>query len=57
MPISKKEHYKKSPTIDSIKQCIMMSYEQWDIDGENHFNEIDDHYKKMKQCLFDQLNK
>lgn len=57
MPISKKEHYKKSPTIDSIKQHIMMSYEQWDIDGENHFNEIDDHYKKMKQCLFEQLSK
>ena len=57
MPISKKEHYKNSPTIDSIKQRIMMSYDQWDIDGENHFNEIEDHYKKMRQCLFAQLSK
>ena len=55
MPFSKKEHYKKSPTIDSIKQRIMMSYDQWDIDGENHFNEIEDHYIKMKDCLLNQL--
>ncbi len=56
MPFSKKEHYKNSPTIDSLKQRIMMSYDQWDIDGDNHFNEIEDHYNKMKECLLNQLN-
>ena len=56
MPFSKKEHYKKSSTLDSIKQCIMMSYEQWDIDDENHFNAIKDHYEKMEQCILEQLN-
>ena len=38
MPAAKKDYYRKSPTIDSIKQWIMMNYEEWDIDGDNHFN-------------------
>ena len=57
MPAAKKDYYRKSPTIDSIKQWIMMNYEEWDIDGDNHSNEIEDHYKKMKDCLFSKLEK
>ena len=57
MPAAKKDYYRKSPTIDSIKQWIMMNYEEWDIDGDNHFNEIEDHYKQMKDCLFSKLEK
>ena len=40
MPAAKKEYYTGSPTIDSIKQRIMMEYEQWDTNGSNNINEI-----------------
>jgi len=45
MPNAKKEHYNKSPTIDSIKQRIMMEYEKWNIE------EIEEHGNKMKELL------
>jgi hypothetical protein len=41
MPIGKKEHYKASPTIDSLKQRLMMDETEWTK------NEIIDHGDKM----------
>ena len=35
----------------------MMNYSYWDIGGDNNFNEIEDHYKKMSDCLFEQISK
>lgn len=54
MPLAKKEHYAASEKIDSIKQRIMMAYEEWDERGimdTNKKNEIEDHYKKMVKVL------
>ncbi|MDR2408620.1 MAG: DUF262 domain-containing HNH endonuclease family protein [Bacteroidales bacterium] len=45
MPNAKKEHYNNSQTIDSIKQRIMMEYENWDI------NEIKEHGNRMKKVF------
>jgi len=51
MPAAKKDYYTGSPTIDSIKQRIMMEYEQWDTNGTNNYNEIEEHNKKMIEIL------
>jgi hypothetical protein len=51
MPKAKKDHYENNPTIDSIKQRIMMEYESWDIEGGNNINEIEEHGEKMKDIL------
>lgn len=51
MPAAKKDYYTGSPTIDSIKQRIMMEYEQWDTNGTNKYNEIEEHSKKMIEIL------
>ena len=51
LPIAKKEYYTGSRTIDSIKQRIMMEYEQWDTNGTNNINEIDEHSKMMTGIL------
>jgi hypothetical protein len=51
MPKAKKDHYQNSPTIDSIKQRIMMEYEQWDTNGSNNKNEIEEHGNKMTNIL------
>jgi len=51
MPAAKKDYYTGSPTIDSIKQRIMMEYEQWDTNGTNNINEIEKHNKKMIEIL------
>lgn len=54
MPLAKKEHYEQSEKIDSIKQRIMMAYDEWDEGGimdKNNINEISDHYEKMKNIL------
>lgn len=51
MPAAKKDYYTGSLTIDSIKQRIMMEYEQWDTNGSNNVNEIKDHYAKMVELL------
>ncbi len=51
LPSAKKDYYIKSESIDSIKQYIMMEYEEWDIDGDNKINEIEHHEKKMKSLL------
>ena len=51
MPAAKKDYYTGSPTIDSIKQRIMMEYDNWDTNGTNYFNEIEDHSKKMTEIL------
>ncbi len=51
MPTAKKDYYTGSPTIDSIKQRIMMEYEQWDTNGTNNYNEIEEHNKKMIEIL------
>ncbi len=51
MPAAKKDYYTGSPTIDSIKQRIMMEYEQWDTNGTNNYNEIEEHSKKMIEIL------
>jgi hypothetical protein len=51
MPAAKKDYYAGSPTIDSIKQRIMMEYEQWDTNGTNNHNEIEEHSKKMIEIL------
>lgn len=51
MPAAKKDYYTGSPTIDSIKQRIMMEYEQWDTNGTNNHNEIEEHSKKMNEIL------
>lgn len=45
MPSQKKEFYSGSPTIDSIKQRIMMEYDQWGA------KEIELHGKKMIEIL------
>ena len=45
MPAAKKEYYTGSPTIDSIKQRIMMEYEAWSI------KEIKEHGDKMIELL------
>jgi len=50
-PIAKKDFYSKSTTIDSIKQRIMMAYENWDVNGANNHNVIEEHGKKMKELL------
>jgi hypothetical protein len=39
-PAAKKEHYKKSNTIESLKQRLMMCYKNWD---ENSVNEHQSH--------------
>lgn len=53
MPVAKKIYctVSVSPTIDSIKQRIMMEYEQWDTNGTNNYNEIEEHSKKMIEIL------
>jgi hypothetical protein len=51
MPAAKKDYYTGSPTIDSIKQRIMMEYEQWDTNGTNSINEIEEHSKMMTKLL------
>lgn len=51
MPKAKKDHYQNSPTIDSIKQRVMMEYEEWDTNGGNCKNEIEEHGSKMKKIL------
>ncbi|GAT63650.1 GmrSD restriction endonuclease domain-containing protein [Paludibacter jiangxiensis] len=51
MPSAKKDHYRSSQKIDSIKQRIMMEYEYWDTNGDNQFNEIKDHGERMKEIL------
>jgi len=51
MPAAKKDYYTGSPTIDSIKQRIMMEYEQWDTNGTNNYNEIEEHSKRMIEIL------
>lgn len=51
MPAAKKDYYTGSPTIDSIKQRIMMEYEQWDTNGTNNHNEIEEHSNKMIEIL------
>lgn len=51
MPKAKKDHYQNSPTIDSIKQRIMMEYEEWDTNGCNCKNEIEEHGNKMIKIL------
>lgn len=45
MPVAKKDYYSGSPTIDSIKQRIMMEYEDWSI------NEIGKHNDMMIKLL------
>lgn len=44
-PVAKKDYYSGSPTIDSIKQRIMMEYEDWSI------NEIEKHHDMMIKLL------
>jgi len=51
LPSQKKEFYSGSQTIDSIKQRIMMEYDNWDTNGTNNFNEIEHHYNKMVELL------
>ncbi len=51
MPAAKKDYYTGSPTIDSIKQRIMMEYDQWDTNGTNNYNEIEEHSGKMMEIL------
>ncbi len=55
MPRAKKDFYSGSLTIDSIKQRIMMEYEQWDTNGTNNYNEIEEHSKKMIDILMKEL--
>lgn len=51
MPAAKKDHYTGSPTIDSIKQRIMMEYEHWDTNETDKNNEIKEHSEKMIELL------
>lgn len=55
-PNAKKDYYKESSTIDSIKQRIMMEYNNWDTKGANGINEIEEHGKKMKELLRQVIN-
>jgi hypothetical protein len=48
MPAAKKEYYSNN-TIDSIKQHLMMKFENWDSSG------IDKHYEEMKGVLLKSL--
>lgn len=50
MPVAKKEYYNNSQIIDSIKQRIMMEYEEWDIKS------IDEHGNKMTELLTNNQN-
>ena len=54
MPKAKKDHYQNSPTIDSIKQRIMMEYEDWDTNGGNCKNEIEEHGNTMIKILMEE---
>jgi uncharacterized protein with ParB-like and HNH nuclease domain len=45
MPQAKKEHYQNSTSIDSIKQRLMMKYDNWNI------REIEEHGNIMKKIL------
>lgn len=49
-PISKKDYYQKSPTLDSLKQYIMMQFNEWSI------NEIENHNNEMIQLLIENMN-
>ena len=50
LPKVKKDHYQKSDAkIDSIKQYLIMQYEDWDK------NSIKLHYNEMKNVLLDAL--
>jgi hypothetical protein len=51
MPNAKKDHYYNSPTVDSIKQRIMMEYLDWDTMGDNSINEIEEHGNKMIELI------
>lgn len=51
MPNAKKDHYQNSPTVDSIKQRIMMEYADWDTLGDNNINEIEEHGNKMESII------
>jgi len=51
MPQAKKDHYQGSTTIDSIKQRIMMEYNDWST------KEIEDHGEKMKELLMSAIIK
>lgn len=51
MPAAKKEHYAQSPTIDSIKQRIMMEYKQW---GKA---QIEEHSGKMIEIICCEIEK
>ncbi len=55
MPQAKKDHYNTSNTIDSIKQRLMMAYEEWDTKGANNINEIELHGNHMKQLLMNRI--
>lgn len=58
MPDAKTNFYAASERIDSIKQRIMMAYEEWDdgqVGGKNGQSEIDDHYKKMLLVLLGEV--
>lgn len=55
MPQAKKDHYNTSSTIDSIKQRLMMAYEEWDTKGANNINEIELHGNHMKQLLMNRI--
>ncbi len=54
LPKGKKDFYTGSPTIDSIKQRIMMEYDNWDTNGINNYNEIEEHSLKMINILTEQ---
>jgi len=51
MPTAKKDYYTGSSTIDSIKQRLMMEYQDWDTNGSNNHNEIKEHSEKMTELL------
>jgi uncharacterized protein with ParB-like and HNH nuclease domain len=51
MPNAKKEHCHNSSTIDSIKQRIMMEYENWDVSESNNSNRIRQHGNIMKKVF------
>ena len=49
LPDWKRQYYKEKDTYDSLKQAIMMSYENWTE------SEIKDHEKKMLEILNEPL--
>ena len=53
-PVAKKDYYRESPIIESLKQQLMMSYVKW---GNDSLENIVEHGSEMKKLLCSVYNK